>query len=388
MAEERRLVVIVTGANSGVGQGICERLVLQMAGALPPLDTPISQEDVSSATSITLIMACRNKKRAAAARTKVLDRLEQSGDQERLRERLRIEPEDLDLGSLHSVYRFCMNMQHKYGYITHLFLNAGTGNFTGVNWPLAAWQIVTEGTHALIYPRYKVQGLGAMTEDGYGLVWQTCVFGHFMMVRLLAPLLVKSPFSDARVIWTTSVEADIAAFETDDWQLFKDSAPYDAAKYQQELLSFSLDQEFAQQAETRHVRSFAIEPGVCATSIYTETLGWFLDKAMILCLHLCRLAGSPTHVVDPFKGAVGAIYVALVALSLLPSVGEPTRYGARCHWLGQEYPEKVLIDSKHWDMKKAADLKDNCNRLCDSLVQKFKEEDASEMNGVANEKEN
>ncbi|KZT55329.1 NAD(P)-binding protein [Calocera cornea HHB12733] len=382
MAEERRLVVVVTGANSGVGLGICKRIILQMAGALPPLDTPTSGDDVSSADSLTLILACRNKKRAAAAKEKCLQLLEKSGDPNGFGKRLRIEPADLDLCNMQNVWNFCRTMKQKYGYITHLFLNAGTGNFVAVNWPLCAWQILTEGYTALMYPRFKVQGLGAMTDDGYGLVWQSNVLGHFMMVRLLTGLLAASPYHDARVIWTSSMEADLGNFDPDDWQLFKNKSPYEATKYQQELISFCMDDQFARSEATRHVRSLVAEPGICASAIYTETLGWFLDKAMIFAFYLCRWVGSAAHVVDPFKGAVPAIYLALVAVCLLPVVGEPTRWGARTNWLGREYPAGVQL--KNWDMQKAKDLTAKCDRLCESLMQKFEHEGSDAVsNGFA-----
>ncbi|KZP00042.1 NAD(P)-binding protein [Calocera viscosa TUFC12733] len=373
MAEERRLVVVVTGANSGVGLGICKRLILQMAGALPHFDTPTSTDDVSSADSLTLVLACRNKKRAAAAKETCLHLLEKSGDPNGFGQRLRIEPADLDLTSMHNVWKFCQAMKQKYGYITHLFLNAGTGNFVAVDWLLCTWQILTEGYTALTYPRFKVQGLGAMTDDGYGLVWQSNVLGHFMMIQLLTGLLAASPFHDARVIWTTSMEADVGKFDADDWQLFNNKSPYEATKFQQELISFCMDHEFAKSEDTRHVRSLVAEPGVCASAIYTETLGWFLDKAMIFAFYLCRWLGSAPHVVDPFKGAVAAIYLALVAVSVLPAVGEQTRWGARTTWLGREYPKGIPM--KNWDLTRAQDLTAKCDRLCDSLVQKFEHED-------------
>lgn len=149
-------IVIVTGANgcvfvrsclesslklvfSGVGFGICQRLIFQLSHPSPP-DVQLVQADVlpedhdeeqfyMPCEGLTLIMACRSRKRAEEAKAtlfKLLDahivKLKRSRDYDghaaKFRENLRIEVHELDLAMLKSVTKFAEEIQQKCVY-TH-----------------------------------------------------------------------------------------------------------------------------------------------------------------------------------------------------------------------------------------------------------------------------
>jgi NAD(P)-dependent dehydrogenase (short-subunit alcohol dehydrogenase family) len=78
-------IAIVTGANGGVGFGICQRL-LEAEG-----------------TSLTLVMACRNPTRAKNAREKLLQQFPYSN----------IDIELVDVGSVKSVISFSAAIKDK-----------------------------------------------------------------------------------------------------------------------------------------------------------------------------------------------------------------------------------------------------------------------------------
>ena len=87
--------------------------------------------------------------------------------------------------------------------MTHIILNAGGGDFLGLNWAGVVKQVSTDFMGAVTAPMYKLQGLGRMSKDNLGWVWQLNVFGHYLMVRFLEFLVlfvlqVNHPAKDAQ----------------------------------------------------------------------------------------------------------------------------------------------------------------------------------------------
>jgi hypothetical protein len=92
----------------------------------------------------------------------------------------------------------------------------------------------------------------------------------------------------------------------------------------------------------------------------------------------CRYIGSPYHCVDPFTGAIAAIFVALCSSALLPQVGEPTRWGSRTTILGRAYPTPVRVDAARWAPEKADELRGQLERLCEGWEGRFRGEELDE----------
>ena len=74
-------------------------------------------------------------------------------------------------------------MLERYPYVSHLIFNAGGATFTGINWPLAVKQVLTEPLEAVTSPAFYLQSQGDVSMDGLGWTWQTNLFSHFVIVR-------------------------------------------------------------------------------------------------------------------------------------------------------------------------------------------------------------
>ncbi|CDQ90255.1 unnamed protein product [Oncorhynchus mykiss] len=89
-------VILVTGANSGIGLALCERLLY---------------ED----SQLQLCLACRNMQRAEAARSALLTSHPDA----------QIDLLHLDVGSVRSVLHAAHKVKARYNRLDYLYLNAG-----------------------------------------------------------------------------------------------------------------------------------------------------------------------------------------------------------------------------------------------------------------------
>jgi 3-keto steroid reductase len=212
---------------SGVGFGICHRLVLQFSHRNAPdtqikAGTPGNSGGPYSCAGMTIIMACRNKKRAEVAREKLFGLLDAEiakqktepgydGHAELFRQNLRIEVHHLDLAIMETIFHFGEELSQKwvftsrssgfdfmffarYPYVSHLICNAGVASFTGVDYSVCLKQFCISPVAAVSTPEYYIQRRGELSVDGFGWVWQCNVFGHYALVRYCF-LLIRAPFS-------------------------------------------------------------------------------------------------------------------------------------------------------------------------------------------------
>lgn len=150
-------------------------------------------------------------------------------------------------------------------------------------------------------PSYKVQPTGIMSKDGLGAVWHCNLFGHYVMVRLTFPLTLNSyeyvsqyrrldplfkayaaKFSrPARVLWTSSLEAQPCWYSHDDWQLLKTNHAYEGSKYEIDLVSSEL-QRRGQEAggDSNAVRHITVHPGVVWSDM-SKDMVWSIFKVFI-----------------------------------------------------------------------------------------------------------
>jgi len=211
---------------SGVGFGICLRLLFQLCHTSPSDAQPQSfaRQDIdvdpgfqvppSGCDGLTLIMACRSMKRAEAARTKLLRLLDAyiaklqrqpgyDGHADAFRKNVVIDTRELDLAVIGSVFRFSTGMSQtyffslffflllvltscpvlRYPYVSHLICNAGVVSAKGIDW-VGAWiQVFTDFIGAFTAPTFIKQHVGELSVDGLGWVWQCNLFGHYALVR-------------------------------------------------------------------------------------------------------------------------------------------------------------------------------------------------------------
>ncbi|KAI0052591.1 hypothetical protein FA95DRAFT_1553254 [Auriscalpium vulgare] len=366
MAAASRPIVIVTGANNGVGFGICRRLLFQLSQPRPSDANPLFESttglvsfDPNSVPAsgpeypcqgLTLIMACRNRQRAETARTELLrlfeedvkTREKQQGEAahvEVFRKNLTVTIHSLDLASVHSVFEFSTLVSQNYPYVSHVFCNAGVANFDRISWPLLFRQIVSDLLGALTNPRFNLQKPGILSEDGFGWVWQCNVFGHFILVRALDTLFgtfEKVSHAPARVIWTSSLESRADKYDSEDWQLAKTLFPYEGSKYQMDIIRAELDRR-ALRSPSPTVRHFTFHPGVVSTSIDQVLLGPFLHKVKLLVFYMARFLGSPHHNITLWNGAAAGVHLALVSLVFIPVlISSSTSQIVKASAVGQE----------------------------------------------------
>lgn len=339
-----RLIVVVTGANrqvsalrvpspclpqrSGVGFGICKRLLFQLSrpdipDALPqPLLADLAHTDGApspflGATELTIVMACRSEQRAAAARSDLLRIFDRELDRRArtdpalaargraFRTALRIDVVLVDLTSVVSVLRFCQAVSGRYPYITHLVLNAGMASFTGVNWPVVVSQVLAEGYHALYRPRFKLQDASPVTPEGLGAVWCANVLSSYILATRLRPLLRDTPYPDARVLWMSSLEAGRSSCPDnlmENYQLLNTRVAYEISKYQTTLLAPAMERRERERAAKERaasrpraaVRHIIVHPGITSSNIFA-VIGWLLLRGMELAFWLVRLLPPPVR---------------------------------------------------------------------------------------------
>ncbi|KAG7093621.1 hypothetical protein E1B28_007285 [Marasmius oreades] len=377
-------IIVVTGANGGIGFGICQRLLYQLSESSPP-DANLPVEQKLSLTGdtddgiqtpcqgLTLILACRSKKRAEAAMEKLFTLLDEhieklkkrkgyDGHAEVFRKNLRLKFHELDLGMLSTVSKFSNELKENYPYVSHLICNAGVATFHRINWWRCAKQLLSSPLGAVTHPMFYSETWGEVSIDCYGWVWQCNTFGHYFLFRELEPLLLspRCPMT-SRVIWTSSLKA-WRDYTSDDWQLKLSKAPYNASKYQTELIATLFDhRELRKAPSEKRTRHFISHPGVCHTNIDLNLIPPILHYLKWVVFHLARLLGSPNHPISFEKGALSGVWLTIVSLasiSVLLSRGEnkATAGNGRCnftnghskHELDDRPPAKIGSCCDRW----------------------------------------
>ncbi|GBE87210.1 hypothetical protein BKA93DRAFT_769753 [Sparassis latifolia] len=343
--KDRRLIVIVTGANGGVGFGTCHRLLVQLSQVQPPDALPrVTSTDTAfefAHAGLTIIMACRDLKRAEAAREKlytliderIMSMLQGSSEHDyavKFRENLVLAIHRLDLSSVQSVLDFGAEISQEYPYISHLICNAGLATYSHVDFLVFLEQFLQSPRRAVESPRCNVQKSGVMSKDGLGFVWQCNIFGHYVLFRTLQPLLSASSESSgfhtpARVLWISSIDV-LPAYDTkSDWQLTKTKDSYQASKFQLELMILELSRRSQQCQNAEGVQHLLLHPGISPTSIASEILKpEILRYLMLAAFFVIRLLAGCRYVnFSVYHAALATVHVALAPLAAL--VGPPSR---------------------------------------------------------------
>ncbi|KAF9463122.1 hypothetical protein BDZ94DRAFT_1164476 [Collybia nuda] len=351
-----RAVILVTGANTGVGFGFCQRLIEQFCDGFSTsaFKSPSIKAEGSyiSCTDLTLIMACRSLDRAEAAKAKIIQFVDtyvaRSGSKAKdrgreLRANLEILTVHIDLGSLTTVFELAKQLKKRHAYISHLFFNAGYAHFE-VDQKKYMKQLFAAPATIPIQLDYLTDYVGEISEDGFGMIWQTNLFAHFTLFSLLKPLLEESPTEmGSRVIWTTSVTAG-PFFDWSDIQLIKTSRPYQSSKYQIEVLASILDQNSRNTGgKIRHLIS---SPGIVSSSLGMPNapLIEIYIKEFIYYVVLRTFAGCPHMAITSFRGSLAAIHLSTVSPNLL---GHYSGGG-----LGNEVPRLLAVQCTRWGAEK------------------------------------
>lgn len=298
---------MVTGANSGIGLALCERLLA---------------ED----SLVRLCLACRNMKRAEAARAALLA---SHGD-------ARVDLLQLDVGSAHSVLCAAEQAKARYSRIDFLYLNAGI-----MPNPTVDIGAFFKGLFSRNVINMFATAEGILTQqdrlnsDGLQEVFATNLFGHFLLIRELEPLLCQ-PGHTSRLVWTSSSNARRSAFSIDDIQHRRGKEPYSSSKYASDMLSLALNKHKNEQG----LFSSVICPGLVMTNLTYGILPSFFWTLIMPIMWLIRIFTN-TFTLTPYNGAEALHWL---FLQKPQSLDPRAKYHSLTSGLGTNYTKPCRMD--------------------------------------------
>ncbi|XP_033740244.1 WW domain-containing oxidoreductase-like [Pecten maximus] len=254
-------VVIVTGANTGIGYETAK--CIAMMGA-------------------TVILACRSEEKANQAMTKMNAEFQTEKDRKNERvvdyPELKIEFMKLDCASLQSVMDFVKEFKNSGRQLHVLVCNAGIG-----------------------------MSKQAYTEDGYELMFQVNYLSQYLLSAHLLPIM-KTSGEDCRIVLVSSEVHRYSEFNLDRIQgrqfnerNFKRTLFYGNSKAFQIMQMFSMNRRL----QKSNVTVVSLHPGVVQTEVtrnFTDLAPW------ALLFGVSKLLGASK---TPFEGAETTINAAV-----------------------------------------------------------------------------
>ncbi|XP_061588906.1 3-keto-steroid reductase/17-beta-hydroxysteroid dehydrogenase 7-like [Cololabis saira] len=337
-------VVLVTGANSGIGLALCERLLTQDS-------------------QVRLCLACRNMQRAQAARAALL--ASHAG--------ARVDLLRLDVGCASSVISAAEEVKARYAQIDFLYLNAGIMPNPSVD--IGAF---FKGLFSRNVINMFATAEGILTQedrlnsDGLQEVFATNLFGHFLLIRELEPLLCR-PGHTSRVVWTSSSNARRSAFSIEDMEHRRGTEPYSSSKYASDMLSLVLNRH----KNSQGLFSSVICPGLVMTNLTYGILPSFFWTLIMPVMWLIRIFTN-TFTLTPYNGAEALHWL---FLQTPESLDPRAKYHSLTSGLGTNYtqPRQMDIDdemsevffSKLLQLEKAVRRKLSERNADDKAYQKY-----------------
>ncbi|KAL8757650.1 MAG: hypothetical protein Q9199_002075 [Rusavskia elegans] len=358
--EDFHSYVLVTGANGGLGYAICCRLIDEFILTRP------------SSHSLRLIITTRDKTKSHDTVAKLKDHIFRTRKHHKVHEKTPLVPkiylqsEQVDLCQLRSVQTLIKKLFRSLPKLDTVILNAGLGGFTGVDWPLAIWALLTNFRQEVTYPTFKLGGVGDLTapqisepassgakSSQLGQVFCSNVFGHYLLVHGIATLLSNSSATPGRVIWISSLEAYGSTFSIDDIQGLSSPSAYESSKRLTDILALTSRLPITQQwvdrflpppSNHRPPKQYVAHPGICATNILP--IYWILVYVMTAAFYLARWIGSPWHTTTSYNGACAPVWLALASQEELDAIegdGGAGKWGSAVDWQGEERASRTEV---------------------------------------------
>ncbi|XP_062621070.1 3-keto-steroid reductase/17-beta-hydroxysteroid dehydrogenase 7-like isoform X2 [Saccostrea cucullata] len=333
---ENKLVAVITGGNSGVGLTTAERLL-----------------DLHDGQGIEICLVCRNKTRAEAAQNSLL----------KYKPTATVDIVLIDTSSIASVIKGAKELRLKYKHIDLLYLNAGAIFVRrGINWSHMMNEIFDSDTPGQKILHMFTTGEGLLlqtdkiTQEGLQQVFATNLFGHFVLVQELKPLLGHE--SPSQVIWTSSRASIKSSFNINDIQHKKGQDPYGSSKFGIDVMSMALNTRLNNQK----VYSHTCCPGLVLTNLTNEIFPMWIWYILLPFFLLMRIFVSNFNM-TPYNGSESLVWVSQQEPETLDPV---TRYESNTSFLGKRYvtQRKLPIETT------------TCDQLfeeCESMYKKFKD---------------
>ncbi|KAK6438907.1 3-keto-steroid reductase [Oleoguttula sp. CCFEE 5521] len=347
------------GAVVGLGFAICCRLIDEFLTSRP------------HSQSLNLMFSTRDARKSEDTRKRLIEHIFNGGggrsgsDDPRALQRVKLEGVSVDLTQLRTVKHLAEELLRKGEKLDAVICNAGIGGWLGTDFVAAMIALAKNPIQSATYPFFQISDVGALAnqqdasslikkdESGLpplGQVFTANVFGHYLLLPWLAPILRPS----SRLIWITSTTCLARFFSLDDPQCIKAPDAYESSKRLTDLLvltsnlpsTLSYTSAFlsANNGEPRP-KMYTTHPGILKTNI--APVPWFLDLMNLLTLYFVRLLGSPWHTVTPYPAASSAVHCALALPSQLEEVEDREgkgKWGSAVARLGQESVRRTEVE--------------------------------------------
>ncbi|KKA27304.1 hypothetical protein TD95_003999 [Thielaviopsis punctulata] len=393
------LVVLVTGANSGIGMGIGQKLIDDFLAQRPPTSHLVLIPTTRSPTKSreTLAALAAHLSRAAAS---FASRSASASPDARARiaasmcARVHLLSIQLDLCDLRDVYAAADALVSgtlsnppaadgsgvvggldgvRVPKIDAVIFNAGFGGWTGIDWWRMAKSVVRRGMLAsCTWPDFKLAQPGDVVcqktvtsekipQPVLGKVFCSNVFGHYVFAHRLIPLLTSPATARGRIIWTSSIEPQADSLSLSDIQGLSSLAPYESSKRLTDILSLTNTLPSVAPRTTSFFGAdhadpktrpamYVTHPGVVASPLFP--LAAWMFQFYRLTMYLCRLCGSPWHPVEAYAGSAAAVWLVLAAQDALDAKdAQQTKWGAAASRLGKLYVKPTEVDGWGWTAK-------------------------------------
>ncbi|KAI1387447.1 uncharacterized protein F4822DRAFT_406502 [Hypoxylon trugodes] len=397
-ASHEQYFVLLTGANSGVGLGIGQRIIDEFLASRPLSSHLILIPTTRSASKSrdTILSLRAHLKKTSKSSKQLRARAGPDYDPQSAISRVHVLSVQVDLCDPRSIYSVAKQLVHgkvsdptgviddvRIPRIDVALFNAGIGGWSGLDWLCLAKQFVTEGiVQSCTFPAFKMAAVPRSELDTKKLLGSSSksdpknqppklaevfcanVFGHYILAHELLPLLSRSEPSEplGRVVWTSSVDATHEHLNFEDFQARSDKPPYESSKRITDIMCLTADLPSVQKVSTPYFSSpatadkpikprfYLSHPGVVCTPLFP--LNWFLFYAYCLVMYLARWLGSPWHVVGSYAGAGATSWLALADQETLDSLhAERVKWGSAVTRMGHVAPKKTEVSGWGWEGK-------------------------------------
>lgn len=174
-----------------------------------------------------------------------------------------------------------------------------------------------------------------LNSDGLQEVFATNLFGHFLLIREMEPLLCQ-PSHTSRVVWTSSSNARRSAFSIEDIQHRDGTEPYSSSKYASDMLSLALNRH----KNSQGLFSSVICPGLVMTNLTYGILPSFFWTLLMPIMWLIRVFTN-TFTLTPYNGAEALHWL---FLQKSESLDPRAKYHSLTSGLGTNYTQPRQMD--------------------------------------------